>query len=113
MGTLPADLNGPMLEGFREDLLDLLRQTHTPWLALDCSGVEILDLTDFGGLRRVIAMAELMGTKTIVAGLRPSVVSSLIQLDADTSGLDTALSLASALERVQEEEAAEKTGADD
>ena len=101
VGTIQADLDASMLEHFRQDLLELLKETRTPWLILDCSGVEVLDLEDFNGLRRVIAMADLMGTSTIIAGLSPGVVSALIQLDADTSGLDTALNLAVALERVQ------------
>jgi rsbT antagonist protein RsbS len=100
VGTIQADLDARMLERFQSDLLSLLNETRTPWLVLDCSGVEVLDLADFEGLRRIIAMASLMGTRSVIAGLRPGVVSSLIQLDADTSGLDTALSLALALERV-------------
>ena len=100
VGTLQADLDSRVLGQFQEDLLARLQENRSPWLVLDCSGVEVLDLEDFNGLRRVIAMADLMGTKTIIAGLRPGVVSSLIQLDADTAGLDTALNLASALSRV-------------
>ena len=100
VGTLQADLDSRVLGRFQEDLLARLQESRSPWLVLDCSGVEVLDLEDFNGLRRVIAMADLMGTKTIIAGLRPGVVSSLIQLDADTAGLDTALNLASALTRV-------------
>jgi rsbT antagonist protein RsbS len=93
VATLQFDLNRTVLEQFRSDLLDKLAAVRAKQVILDCSGVEMLDAEDFDALRRTIAMAALMGTKTVLAGLQPGVVSALIDLNVDVDGLETVLSL--------------------
>lgn len=113
VGTIQADLDARMLERFRSDLLEVLEKERSSWLVLDCAGVEVLDVADFEEMRRIISMANLMGTRTVVAGLRPGVVSSLIQLDADVSGIETALTLAIALDRLNATERNSEEDSDD
>jgi rsbT antagonist protein RsbS len=93
LGTIPGDLSPSVLEQLRQDLLESLRQTRVRRVILDCSGVEVIDDEDFAALRRVIAMAALMGARTVLAGLQPGVVSALVEMDVDLDGLVGALSV--------------------
>jgi hypothetical protein len=52
-----------------------------------------MDAEEFAALRKIERMAALMGAETVFAGLRPGVVSALIDLDADVSKLAASRSL--------------------
>ena len=47
-------------------------------------------------------MASIMGAHTVVAGFQPGVVSSLVELDADTSGVHAALDMDDAFRLIAE-----------
>ncbi len=66
-------------------------------LIMDATHLELIDDWDFQRLRRVIDVAALMGTKTIIAGVRPGVAASIVELGCDIGGFSTALNLKSAL----------------
>ena len=105
VATIQLDLDRAALEQFRKDLLRKLDASRSRQVVLDCSGIEVLDAEDFEGLRRAIAMAALMGARTVLAGLQPGVVSALIDLEVDLDGLQTALSLDDAFRRLEDEAA--------
>lgn len=91
-GCLFASLNVELQqEGwsrFQQDLLERIRTAAVPGIVLDLSGVEVLDSQDFEAIRRAVAMATMMGARTVLAGLRPGVVSSLIGMDVVLDGLE-------------------------
>jgi anti-anti-sigma regulatory factor len=105
VATIQHDLDRFVLERFRRDLLGKLEASGARQVILDCSGIEVLDGEDFVALRRVIAMAALMGARTVLASLQPGVVSALVDLDADLEGLHTALSLDDAFTFLERAEA--------
>jgi anti-anti-sigma regulatory factor len=106
VATIQHDLDRFVLERFRRDLLGRLEASGSRQVIMDCSGIEVLDAEDFAALRRVIAMASLMGARTVLASLQPGVVSALVDLDADLDGLQTALSLDDAFELLERAAAA-------
>jgi rsbT antagonist protein RsbS len=111
VATIQVDLDRVVLEHFRKDLLRRLDSSRSRQVILDCSGIEVLDAEDFAELRRTVAMAALMGARTVLAGLQPGVVSALIDLDVDLGGLHTALSLDDAFLRLEADAAgAEQEG---
>ena len=66
-------------------------------LLIDLSSIDVMDVFDFEALRGVAKMASLMGTRTILVGLRPGVAANLTELDAETSGLMTVRTVEHAL----------------
>ena len=84
VASIQIDLTADVLERFREDLLSELHARHARGVILDLSGIEVMDLSDFDDIRSTIAMAEIMGARTVICGLRPGVVASLVLLGADT-----------------------------
>ena len=111
VASIQIDLTADVLERFREDLLSELHARHARGIILDLSGVEVIDLSDFDNIRSTIAMAKIMGVPTVVCGLRPGVVASLVLLGADTDeiraarDLDMAFGLLNAsVKRTEEDE---------
>jgi rsbT antagonist protein RsbS len=102
VASLQVDLEEAVLRRFQADLLQYVQATSASGVIIDLSGVEIMDTDDWEALRRTLAMAKLMGARSVVAGLRPGVVSALIELGADAEGIETANSLDKGLEMFAE-----------
>ena len=93
VASIQIDLSEDVLRQFRADFLEMIRQSEASNVILDVSGVEVMDEEDFQAIRNTMHMANLLGVRSVLAGLRPGVVSSLIELGVDTEGFETALNL--------------------
>ena len=93
VASIQIDLTPEVLRQFRTDLLARVQASQAEGVIFDVSGIEILDLDDFDALRQTMAMAEIMGARSILSGLKPGVVSALIDLGADPEGVNAVLNL--------------------
>jgi rsbT antagonist protein RsbS len=93
VASIQVDLTDDVLQQFQGDLLSLLSSSGVSHVILDASGIEVMDGEDFDSLAHVMKMAALMGARPIMAGLRPGVVASLIDLDVDVGNVEAALNL--------------------
>ena len=115
VASIQGDLDDDILARFREDLLRRIHETGSRGVILDASGLETLDSDEFAALRRIITMSTIMGAESVLVGLRPGVVSALIEADVDVDGLRSAINLDSAFALLQpapESEAGADTDAD-
>ena len=103
VASIQIDLDDDVLSRFREDLLARIHETGSRGVILDVSGLETLDSAELASLRGLIAMTDLMGARAVLVGLRPGVVSSLIEADADVDGLRAAINLDAAYDLLQPE----------
>jgi rsbT antagonist protein RsbS len=101
VASIQIDLDPEGLRQFQKDLLERVQKSTATGVILDVSGVEILDLDDFNGLRRTMEMAEVMGARPILSGLKPGVVSALIDLGADSEGVNAVLNLDDAFQLLE------------
>ena len=93
VASIQIDLDPEVLEQFRIDLLECVQKSRANGVILDVSGIDILDLDDFNGLRSTMEMAEVLGARSILSGLNPGMVSALIDLGADPEGVNAVLNL--------------------
>jgi rsbT antagonist protein RsbS len=93
IASIQIDLQGEALLAFRDDLLRYVATTRASGVIIDVSGLQIIDADDWDALRRTMAMTKLLGARPVITGLRPGVVSSLIELGVDVEGVETAPSL--------------------
>jgi len=93
VASIQIDLDPEVLEQFRIDLLECVQKSRANGVILDVSGIDILDLDDFNGLRSTMEMAEVLGARSILSGLNPGMVSALIDLGADSEGVNAVLNL--------------------
>ena len=81
--------------------LVLVRPCYGTWGAsgviLEVSGVPFMDSHEFQDLRRVMHMAELLGARCMLVGLRPGIIMHLMDSDVDVRGLRAVLGLDEAL----------------
>ncbi len=98
VASIQIDLTEQVLSLFREELLERIASTHVHGVVLDVSGVEVMDSTDFEMLKTTMTMASVMGATPIIVGLKPGVVSALVDMDVDTRGVRAALNLDDALQ---------------
>ena len=93
VASIQVDLDDDVIARFRDDLLRRIHETDSRGVILDLSGLKTLDSHEFIGLRGIISMCSLMGAQSILVGMRPGVVSALIEVGADVEGLLSAIDL--------------------
>jgi rsbT antagonist protein RsbS len=78
--TIQTDLHDALAEAFQEDILVTIEKQGASGLIIDVSGLETVDsyvarlLTDTG------RMARLMGTDTVIVGVRAEVAATLVRM---------------------------------
>lgn len=75
----------------QEDLGALLERTGARGVLLDLSVVQTVDSFLASVIGNVAAMARLMGAETVVAGIRPAVAVTLVELGLELRGVQTVL----------------------
>jgi rsbT antagonist protein RsbS len=113
VASIQVDLDEDVLALFKEDLLRRIHETGSRGVILDVSGLETLDSDEFAALRRIITMSTIMGAESVLVGLRPGVVSSLIEAGADVDGLQAAINLDAAFALLQPESESESEAGTD
>lgn len=97
--TLPAEVMPQVFDEVRARTLEGLRRGGAGHVVFELSAVQVLDLEDFDTLRAIASMALLLGARPMLVGLRAGIVMHLVDVDADTSGLEAARDLEEALAR--------------
>lgn len=93
IASIQVDLTPEVLLLFRKDLLDFAHSSGAQAVILDVSGVMIMDLEDFNAIREIMSMVKILGAFTIISGLNPGVVASIIELGAKVDDIDAVLNL--------------------
>ncbi|MGI9264076.1 MAG: STAS domain-containing protein [Gammaproteobacteria bacterium] len=108
VASIQIELNEDVLARFREDLLNRVHTSGSRGVILDVSGLETLDSDEFAALRQVITMCTILGAESILVGLQPGVVSSLIEAGAEVEGVRAAVNLDAAFNLLNPPELAEE-----
>jgi rsbT antagonist protein RsbS len=101
VASIQVDLNEEVLARFREDLLQVIHQAGAEGVIFDLSGLETFDSSEFAALRHIIRTCRIMGADSVLVGLRPGVVSALIEAGADVDNLQAAINLDAAFALLQ------------
>ncbi|KMS76400.1 anti-anti-sigma factor [Streptomyces viridochromogenes] len=95
--TLQGDLYDSTAEQLRQDIGETVSDSAVSGVVIDLSGVEIVDSFMGRVLSDVAAMTRLLAAQTVVAGMRPAVAITLVELGLTLPGLRTALTTEDAL----------------
>jgi rsbT antagonist protein RsbS len=98
VASIQVDLTDRVLNRFRRELLARIGSTHVHGVVLDVSGVDIMDSIDFDMLKTTMTMASIMGASPVIVGLKPGIISALMDMDVDIRGVCAALNLDDALQ---------------
>jgi rsbT antagonist protein RsbS len=91
MVTMPADPDDATVSALQEKVLGVMQQTEAAGVILDISAVETLDSFFARTIAETAQMVALMGGRTVIAGMRPSVAITTTQLGLTLGGAMTAL----------------------
>jgi rsbT co-antagonist protein RsbR len=94
---LVGSFDSQRLNDIREQALHAIERENTHVLIFDITGVPVVDSHIAQGLIAIVHAARLLGTQTILVGIRPEVAQSIVGLGLDMSDLRTEGSLQQAL----------------
>jgi rsbT antagonist protein RsbS len=97
MITMPSDPNDATVSALQENVLQVIEQTEAKGVILDISAVETLDSFFARTVAETVQMVRLMGGRTVIAGMRPSVAITTTQLGLTLGNAMTALDVDRAL----------------
>ncbi|GAB2789211.1 STAS domain-containing protein [Streptomyces chlorus] len=95
--TLQGDLHDSTAQQLQQDLAETIVSAGVTGVVIDISGVEIVDSFLGRVLAEIAAQASLLAARTVVAGMRPAVAITLVELGLTLPGLRTALDTQAAM----------------
>ena len=98
LATIQIDLHDTVVDSFQNDVLEEIEKTGASGLIVDISALETVDSYVARMLANTGKMARLMGTSTVIVGMRPAVAATLVRMGYFMEGIDTALSLEEGLQ---------------
>ncbi|MFJ2302323.1 STAS domain-containing protein [Streptomyces sp. NPDC087787] len=98
--TLQGDLYDGTAEQLQQDIGEAIAHHTATGVVIDVSGVEIVDSFLGRVLAEIAAKARLLAAQTVVAGMRPAVAITMVELGLTLPGLRTALTAEDALRLV-------------
>ncbi|SMQ17363.1 rsbT antagonist protein RsbS [Streptomyces sp. Ag82_O1-12] len=96
--TLQGELHDEMAEQLQQDITTRISDSRVSGVVIDISGVEIVDSFLGRVLAEIAAGAKLLAARTVLAGMRPAVAITLVELGLTLPGLRTALDVERAME---------------
>lgn len=96
--TLRGDLHDSTAQRLQDDIGERVAAEGTAGVVIDISGVEIVDSFLGRVLAEIAAHCALLAARTVVAGMRPAVAITLVELGLTLPGLETALDAGTAVD---------------
>jgi rsbT antagonist protein RsbS len=97
LATISVELRDAVADAFQADVLTAIEKAGSTGLVIDISGLEIVDSYVARILAETGRMARLMGTETVLVGMRPEVAATLVRMGYAMEGVRTALELEAGL----------------
>ena len=98
LATIQIELHDTVVDSFQCDVLDEIERTGASGLVIDISALETVDSYVARMLANTGKMAKLMGSETVIVGMKPAVAATLVRMGYLMDGINTALSLEEGLE---------------
>ena len=92
LATIQVELQDTVVDAFQGDLLEEIEKNGATGLVIDISALETVDSYVARTLANTGKMAKLMGTETVIVGMRPAVAATLVRMGYFMEGISTALS---------------------
>lgn len=99
--SLQTDLTDVDALEFQDEALRLISDTAAVGIAIDISGLDVVDSFMARILNDTSTMVQLLGAEAVVTGMRPTVALTLVEMGRDLLGVKTALNLEDGLNLLQ------------
>lgn len=90
---IQIELYDEIIPRIQKDILERVKETGIKGVIIDVSGVEIIDSFFAQAICDTVRMVSMLGAATILTGLKPEVVASIVDLDIEFKDIKTAMNL--------------------
>lgn len=101
LATVQVELSDTVSDAFQQVVLTEIEKHGATGLVIDISALDTVDSYVARMLANTGKMARLMGTETVIVGMRPEVAATLVRMGYMLDGVSTALSLEEGLARLK------------
>lgn len=91
--VFPKELGDAAVEDYPLQLLERIERTRCCKVLLDVSAMEVVDTYVAAVLARTVNNARLLGSRTVLCGIRPEVAATLAHMGQTLPGVQTALNV--------------------
>lgn len=95
--TFPPEVTAESAIQIELEVLNSVSRRGFDAVIFDLSALTLLDLTEWRWLRKVAQEVSLLGAHSWLVGLRPSLIATLVTMEADLDGVFYALGVEEAL----------------
>lgn len=93
LATIQVELRDTSAQALQRDVLEAIEKARTRGLILDITALDTVDTFVARILTETGRMAALMGTRTVLVGMRPEVAATLVRMGFNMKGVHTALNI--------------------
>jgi len=87
---------------FQDDVLTEVARTEAKGLVIDITAMDVVDSFMARVLNDTANMVQIMGTQTVMVGMRPPVAITLVQMGRGLVGVEAALNLENGLTKLRQ-----------
>lgn len=98
LGTFPHNPTDEIIDALQDTILEEMETSQPEGVILDVSHVELMDSFFARHISETAQLIELMGGRTVIAGMRPEVAITAVELGYGLEVVETARSTDQALE---------------
>jgi rsbT antagonist protein RsbS len=91
--SIQVDLGDTVATALQEDVLEAIQRTGSTGLVIEVTALEMVDSFVARVLVDTARMAGLMGTETVLVGIRPEVAATLVRMGFAVEEVRTALDI--------------------
>ena len=108
--TIQVDMHDRLAIALEEDLTEMIARTGARGVLIEISALEIVDSFIGRMLVSIAAVSRVLDADTVVAGMRPAVAITLVELGLELTGIRTALNVERGMALIQARLAQEDEG---
>jgi len=102
LASIQIDLTDQDALEFQSDLLRMVAETDAQGVIIDITALDVVDSFLARVLNDTATMARLLGAEPMICGMRPPVAMTLVEMGRELIGVETALNLDQAMDKIEE-----------
>ena len=100
--SIQIDLTDEEAIVFQTDVLAKVSETDANSVVIDITALDVVDSFMARVLNNTATMVRLLGAEVVLCGMQPSVALTLIEMGRELIGVETALNLDQAVDKIKE-----------
>ena len=101
LASIQMDLSDDDALQFQQDLVERSRDSGASGVVIDITALDVVDSFMARVLNDTANMVRLVGAEAVVCGMQPAVALTLVEMGRELVGVETALNLDQAVDRLE------------